>query len=99
MPTVSVLYVNDKVVGPHLDLLRRVCEPASLSRPHVTVRYFDRLPITAEHLNTSVDHIDIIEPGAFGFEKNDELFFVAAHLPMQWPYYLVHNYTFLPGKL
>jgi hypothetical protein len=34
--SVSVLYVADAVVGPHLELLRRVCEPWSSSKPHIT---------------------------------------------------------------
>lgn len=68
MASVSVLYINDDIVGPHLELLRNVCEPTSMSRPHVTVRYFERLSITEEHLSTRVEKIDLIEPGAFGLE-------------------------------
>lgn len=65
MPRVSVLYIDDPVVGPHLDLLRRVCNPNSSSRPHITVRYYDRLTATAEDLEISVDHIDLVGVGLF----------------------------------
>ena len=67
MATVSVLYLDDAVVGPHLELLRYVCQPLSASRPHVTVRYFDKLTRTrVAHFNTTVSSIDLIEPGEFG---------------------------------
>jgi len=66
--SVSVLYISDDIVGPHLELLRNICEPASRSRPHVTVRYFERLSVPKEYLNTRVTQIDLIEPGAFGLE-------------------------------
>lgn len=68
MPSVSVLYIADEVVGPHLELLRNICEPESRSRPHVTVRYFHKLSIPEDHLKTRVEHIDLLEPGAFGFD-------------------------------
>ena len=69
MPSVSVLYINDAIVGPHLQLLRNVCDPTSRSRPHVTVRYFDKVDRTrADHLRKHVDHINLIGPGAFGLE-------------------------------
>lgn len=71
MSSVAVLYINDEVVGPHLELLRNVCEPESRSRPHVTVRYFDRLPVTAEYRTTKVHEIDLIGPGAFGVRAKE----------------------------
>jgi hypothetical protein len=69
--SVSLLYISDDVVSPHLELLRNVCEPASRSRPHVTVRYFGRLSVPKEYLDTRVTHIDLIEPGSFGLEESD----------------------------
>lgn len=68
MASVSVLYIADSVVGPHLELLRNICEPHSGSRPHVTVRYFEKLSVPPEHLSTRVSHIDVISPGSFGLE-------------------------------
>jgi adenine-specific DNA-methyltransferase len=65
MPQVSLLFIDDRVVGPRLQLLRQVCEPSSTSRPHVTVRYFERLQIPDEYRTTHVTHIDLIEPGTF----------------------------------
>ena len=71
MASVSVLYLDDAVVAPHLELIRNVCEPTSKSRPHVTVRYFDRLPVPKEHLNTPVSYVDLVEPGSFGLMDGD----------------------------
>ncbi len=68
-PSVTVLYICDEVVGPHLELLRNVCEPKSTSRPHITVRYSRRLSVPAEHLKKMVTHIDLIEPGSFNIEE------------------------------
>lgn len=65
MPSVSVLYIDDEIVGPHLELLRRICDPESTARPHVTVRYFDKLGVPNEHLETKVSHLDFLEPGLF----------------------------------
>ena len=65
MPRVSLLFIDDKIVGPHLQLLRQVCEPSSTSKPHVTVRYFERLRIPEEYQTMRVTHIDLIEPGMF----------------------------------
>jgi adenine-specific DNA-methyltransferase len=66
--TVAVLYISDDVVGPHLQLLRNICDPKSKSKPHVTVRYAENLAIPLQHLTRWVDHIDVIEPGAFGVD-------------------------------
>lgn len=71
MASVSVLYINDAIVGPHLELLRNVCEPGSKSRPHVTVRFFDRLPVTPEYRTTNVREIDLIAPGVFGLRAKE----------------------------
>ena len=65
MPQVSLLFIDDQVVGPHLQLLRQVCEPSSTSKPHVTVRYFERLQIPEEYRRAQALHIDLIEPGMF----------------------------------
>ncbi|MBI3247030.1 MAG: SAM-dependent DNA methyltransferase [Deltaproteobacteria bacterium] len=42
-----------------------------MSRPHVTVRYFERLSIPKEYLSTKVIYIDLIAPGSFGLEATD----------------------------
>jgi adenine-specific DNA-methyltransferase len=70
MRRVSLLLIDDKTVGPHLQLLRQVCDPLSTSKPHVTVRYFERLPVTEEYEKTRVTHIDLIEPGMFNPRPN-----------------------------
>jgi adenine-specific DNA-methyltransferase len=72
VPSVSVLYLTDAVVSPHLELLRNICEPHSKSRPHVTVRYFHKLAIPIDHLRTRVSHIDVLEPGSFGFSGEQQ---------------------------
>jgi hypothetical protein len=38
----------------------------------VTVRYFERLTVPKEYLDTKVKHIDLIEPGSFNMEDVDE---------------------------
>lgn len=68
MANVSVLYIDDHVVGPHLELLRNICEPASKSRPHITVRYFEQLSMPEEYKTTTISYIDIIEPDSFGLD-------------------------------
>ena len=65
MPSVSILVINDRTVAPHLELLRRVCNPKSTSKPHITVRYFDKLGVPRDHLETVVRQIDLLKPGTF----------------------------------
>lgn len=72
MPSVSVLYIEDNIIGPHLELLRNICEPESKSRPHVTVRYFNKLSIPKGHLDTKVKNIDLLEPASFGLDQDDK---------------------------
>lgn len=72
MPSVSVLYIEDSIVGPHLELLRNICEPDSTSRPHITVRFWKALTVPSEYQTTTITHINLLEPGAFGLEANDE---------------------------
>lgn len=74
-----MLYFEDSIVGPHLELLRNVCEPMSKSRPHVTVRFFDKLSIPKNHLKIKVKEIDLVAPGAYGLDvganqKNKTIF-------------------------
>ena len=59
------MVLADRVVAPHLELLRRVCNPGSKSKPHITVRYFDKLRVPRDHLATQVRFVDLLEPGAF----------------------------------
>jgi adenine-specific DNA-methyltransferase len=70
MPRVSLLPIDDGIISPHLQLLRQVCEPSSTSRPHVTVRYFERLRIPEEYGLIQITHIDLIEPGMFVLKAN-----------------------------
>jgi hypothetical protein len=70
MPRVSLLYIDDEIVGPHLKLLRQVCEPASTSKPHVTVRFFDRLGVPPEYVGRKVTHIDLVGPDTFANQPN-----------------------------
>ena len=70
MRTAYVLYIEDNTVGPCLHLIRRVCNPRSSARPHITVRLIHKLQENTDlYLNTSVDEIDIVEPGTFGLEN------------------------------
>lgn len=69
MAKVSVLYINDEIVSPHLELLRNICEPKSRAKPHVTVRFFRKIRIPLDHLSSTVDFVDLLAPGAF-FNEN-----------------------------
>lgn len=67
MPAVFVLFINDDIVGPCLELVRKVCDPTSTSRPHVTVRYVEKLGKNDLQIyNKPITDIDFVEPGAFG---------------------------------
>ncbi len=68
MPAVLVLFINDAIVGPCLELVRKVCDPKSTSRPHVTVRYVEKLEknIPQFYYDKPISDIDFVEPGAFG---------------------------------
>jgi len=68
MPAVFVLFITDDIVGPCLELIRKVCDPRSTSRPHVTVRYVEKLKKNnlQNYYNESIKDIDFVEPGAFG---------------------------------
>lgn len=63
-----VLYIDDKVVGPCLELIRRIGEPQSTSKPHITVRY----PVNILGRNNlsyyetaSILEVDILGPSSF----------------------------------
>src|SRR4051794_14943605 len=71
MPKVLMLLIENRVVGPHLQLLRQICEPRSRSTPHVTIRYFDRLRVPQKYLDTQAPYIDLIAPGMFKPSMND----------------------------
>lgn len=69
MGRVLVLNIEDLVVGPHLELIRRVCDPQSKSKPHVTVRYFGRLGVPDEYRDVRFDHLDVIGPDRFPMKE------------------------------
>ncbi|MCG3150559.1 MAG: hypothetical protein PCFJNLEI_04045 [Verrucomicrobiae bacterium] len=61
---IYVLYLDDPLVTPVLQLLRNICEPASKSKPHVTVYG----PISRGTLTLQNEHfpeIELVEPGLF----------------------------------
>lgn len=62
------LYLRDDLVGPALELLRRICQPHSRSMPHITVRYSKKkIPDFGEGLyeEVRVDHLFFSGPGTF----------------------------------
>ena len=65
MASVSLLVINDHTVAPHLELLRRVCDPKSTSKPHITVRYFNKLEVPQGHFAAVIRYIDLLKPEAF----------------------------------
>lgn len=72
MPAVFVLFITDDIVGPCLELIRKVCDLNSTSRPHVTVRYVKKLGKNnlQNYYDESIKEIDFVEPGAFGLIEN-----------------------------
>ncbi|MDB5792539.1 MAG: hypothetical protein JWQ80_2563 [Massilia sp.] len=72
MPSVFVLYIEDEVVSPHLELLRNVCEPTSKARPHITVRYFNKLSIPSDYSDARIEEIELIDVGSFGVHEDKE---------------------------
>jgi adenine-specific DNA-methyltransferase len=65
MSTLYLLYINDGLFTPCLELIRNVCEPDSKSRPHITVRGpVDRLYIDINRLAK-----DFLEIHIFGLDK------------------------------
>jgi len=64
-----VLNLNNTIVGSHLELIRRICEPESTTHPHITIRFFDKLYISEDYRMAKFNHIDIIEPGRFPAKK------------------------------
>jgi adenine-specific DNA-methyltransferase len=67
MASLYVLYIEDEIVGPCLDLIRKVCEPDSTSRPHVTVRGPLRKKSREEPSwkDETISEVELIEPGQF----------------------------------
>ncbi|MCG8635689.1 MAG: hypothetical protein MI863_17770, partial [Desulfobacterales bacterium] len=72
MASIFVLFIEDDLVGKCLELIRKVCEPVSRSKPHVTVRG----PIrnlnrkTANWRNDEIKQIQLTEPGVFFSKEN-----------------------------
>jgi hypothetical protein len=67
MPTAFVLYLNDDIVGPCLELIRKISDPTSTSKPHITVRYVGKLENSNLQIyNKFITDIDFIKPGCFG---------------------------------
>lgn len=66
--TAYVLYVNDQVAGPALELLRRVVQPGSLTMPHVTLMYVrGELQDHGTHIfdESVADRLTLTRPGSF----------------------------------
>ncbi len=67
MASLYILYIDDDIVGRCLELIRRVCEPASTSKPHVTVRGPLRRTDKTGSLwkDEQFNEIELVEPGLF----------------------------------
>ena len=73
MASVFVLYINDHIAGRCLELIRKICEPKSTSKPHVTVRGPIRRKAKkiSSWKNEIIPEIELVEPGCF-FSKPGE---------------------------
>jgi hypothetical protein len=67
MASLYILKIEDQLVGPCLELIRRLSQPESTSKPHVTVRG----PIRRKNLEiperwtAPISRIDLVQPGLF----------------------------------
>lgn len=43
MAQISMLCIDDDLITPYLNLIRKIGNPSSTSKPHITIRYFDDL--------------------------------------------------------
>lgn len=68
MAKVLVLNIDNQVITPALDLIRKLSNPRSSSRPHITIRYIDKLSDSNLDLyeNARPTYIDLMAPGSFG---------------------------------
>src|SRR5687767_6779074 len=69
MAKVTVLFLIDSLVGLHMELFRNICDPDSLSKPHVTVRYSDDVVPPETDFLLPVTSIDLVEARAFGLDS------------------------------
>lgn len=53
-----------------MELLRNICDPSSLSRPHVTVRYSDELQPPSTDFDRPVKYIDLVDARSFGLDNH-----------------------------
>lgn len=63
-----MLYLSGGQIASALELLRRVCQPASRSMPHITARYSTKQvrPEVLEHYsNALIDDLILAKPGTF----------------------------------
>lgn len=63
-----LLYLNDSLASPVLELMRRICQPKSRSLPHITVRYSARKQGKEDlyiYETTVVRSVDLDSAGAF----------------------------------
>ncbi len=71
-----VLYINDDLVGPHFELIRKVCEPNSTSKPHVTIAgpIKKRAIFGLDFEQATVSQIELVEPGQFHSHTQNTVF-------------------------
>ncbi|WP_141201874.1 Eco57I restriction-modification methylase domain-containing protein [Marinobacter sp. UBA4489] len=74
MATAFVLNLDNTEIGPLLDAIRKLGNPKSRSKPHVTVRYIDRLRKNdlSIYRQCAPTSLEIIGPGSFGLVKPDD---------------------------
>lgn len=72
MPIAYVLNIEGRV-GDYLELARRISEPRSRSKPHITVRYADILAKNdlSTYEKVRVSKVEFLSAGAFGLSSSD----------------------------
>jgi hypothetical protein len=100
MAQIYVLYINDDIFGPYLELIRKVCEPDSISKPHVTITG----PLRGKHKqallfeNPQISEIELREPGQFKSESQNTVFLLC-DIQGLWKYHYKPDYFASPPHL
>ncbi len=70
MAYVSALFIRDEILGPHLDLIRKIAQPNSRSYPHITVRFSKDVPFPRKHFDSVISDVFLNGAGAFGLDED-----------------------------
>ena len=102
VPHIYVLYINEDIVAPSLGLIRKLCDPDSRSKPHVTIQGpMKRERLVNERCNSNeTPKLELVEPGLFTSSgktvQPQSTVFIHCDLHEQWMQYKPDYPTSLP---